>query len=86
LCVGLASESALAVTEDDINVETVNDYSYVTGGHGDDTICNSEGDGFWNSMASSPDFVRTQHYYDNNVTDRDFHDRDRSGDLADLVM
>lgn len=83
LCAVCLSPAARAVTENTIIVESVNDYSYVVGNHNKDTICNSEGDGFWNTMASATDFVQDQHYKDGQVYDTDFLDSNRSGDTHD---
>jgi hypothetical protein len=75
---GLLAPDVLANTG--ITVESVNDYSYYCGNHSCDTICNSEGDGFWNSMtAGGTGWTALVHYKDSSVYDTDFYDKDKSG-------
>lgn len=64
-----------------VNVETVNDYSYMTGDHTHDTTCNTEGNGFWSIISSK--FTQRQHYTDSAVYDSDFLDPQVSTSAAD---
>jgi hypothetical protein len=74
----------LAHANTGIVLETISDYSYVSGGsHGNDTDANTEGTGFWNPMTSSGIWTVQSHYTDFDVWDVDFYDHDLTGGASD---
>jgi hypothetical protein len=73
-----------ARAENNVIVESVNDYTLMCGGsHDCDTICHQESTNFWNYLSGSY-FNAYQYSPDNAVYDRHFHDPDRTGIPADM--
>lgn len=79
----LASLPRGAAANSGITVETVNDYTWWVPDGSKNTICNTEGNYFWNEMtASGTGWTQLVHYVDNSVFDTDFYDPQRPGSLA----
>ncbi|MBK7584481.1 MAG: hypothetical protein IPI67_30290 [Myxococcales bacterium] len=84
LAFGVALLAPDGLANSGITVETANDYSFYCGDHSCDIACNSEGDGFWNSMtAGGTGWTGLVHYKDYNVWDTDFYDPNKSGNGND---
>jgi len=78
------AQAAPAQSSSKLNVETVNDYSYLVGDHSQDTHCNTEGDNLWTALlASGSPYVGGNHYKDGLVWDTDFYDPDLTGNPSD---